>query len=131
MSTAKTEKTDLQRDILLTWYENPNATNKEIAKACDCSASYVSQVTNRFEDYNEMEAMMDRQDKEMERMFGGDIFQSMPSSNGQYRIGASSGPSLVEIYTEQPDNLIGYLVRAAILLFLLYIFYEAAMVLVF
>lgn len=131
MSTAKPKKTDLQRDILLTWYENPNATNKEIAEACDCSASYVSQVTNRFEDYNEMEAMMDRQDKEMERMFGDDIFQSMPSGNGQHRTGDANGPSLVEIYTEQPDNLIGYLVCAVIILFLLYIFYEAAMVLVF
>ena len=65
MSTAKAEKTDLQRDILLTWYENPNATNKEISEACNCSASYVSQVTNRFDNYDEMEAMMDRQDKEL------------------------------------------------------------------
>ncbi|MDS0220864.1 hypothetical protein NDI54_05785 [Haloarcula sp. S1AR25-5A] len=67
-------KTDLQRQILLTWYENPNATNTEISEMCDCSASYVSQVKNRFDNYNEMEYMMDRQDEELEVMFGSDIF---------------------------------------------------------
>ena len=129
MSTGKTGKTDLQRDILLTWYENPNATNKEISEACDCSASYVSQVTNRFDDYNQMEAMMDRQDKEMEQMFGENIFQDFPSSGPQLDSNASDGPSLGEVYSEQPDNLAGYLVQALILLLLLFIAYQMAAVL--
>lgn len=130
MSRSKNGKTELQRDILLTWYENPNATNKEIADACDCSASYVSQVTNRFDDYNEMEAMVDRRDKEIERMFGEDIFQNLPSNNAQIGLNAPEGPSLIEIYSQQPDNLAGYLVRAGILLFLLFIFYQVAAILV-
>ncbi|APW97206.1 winged helix-turn-helix domain-containing protein [Halobiforma lacisalsi AJ5] len=117
-------KTELQRDILLTWYENPDATQKEIAEACDCSASYVSDVTNRFDDYDHMEAMIDRRDKELEEMFGEDIFDTMPNAN------ASAGPGLIEIYTRQPDNLAGYLVRGSILVVLLLLFYRIAIVLV-
>lgn len=130
MPRGKSEKTDLQREILLTWYENPNATNEEIAEACDCSASYVSEITNRFDDYDEMEAMMDRQDREMERMFGDDLFQDMPTVGGQPQDGASVGPGLAEIYEQQPDNLAGYIVRALIVLLLLYITYEIATILV-
>ncbi|WP_436347911.1 MarR family transcriptional regulator [Natronorubrum sp. FCH18a] len=129
MVKTGTGKTELQRDILLTWYENPQATNKEIADACDCSSSYVSQITNRFDDYNQMEAMMDRQDKEMERMFGDDIFQGISGAE-QPGPAIPDGPSLVDMYTEQPDNLIGYLMRAIIVLFILFIVYQAAMILV-
>lgn len=130
MSTSKTEKTHLQREILLTWYENPNATNKEIADACNCSASYVSEITNRFDDYSQMEAMIDRQDREMERMFGDDIFQEMPADGSGAGTGAQTGPGLADVYANQPDNLAGHIVRALVVLILLYITYEIAMVLV-
>lgn len=124
-----TGKTDLQRDILLTWYDNPNATNKEIAAACDCSASYVSEITNRFDDYTQMEAMMDRQDREMERMFGDDIFHGMGDGNGNPGNSVADGPSLVEIYSEQPDNLAGYVVRALVLVVLLFVLYQVIVIL--
>ncbi|OLZ39085.1 hypothetical protein A6E15_19165 [Natrinema saccharevitans] len=130
MPKGKSEKTDLQRDILVTWYQNPDATNQEIADACNCSASYVSQITNRFDDYSHMEAMIDQQDREMERMFGDDIFQGMPPAGGGVGASAQAGPGLADIYSEQPDNLVGYIVRALIVLILLYITYEIAMVLV-
>ncbi|ELY94595.1 hypothetical protein C483_02650 [Natrialba hulunbeirensis JCM 10989] len=130
MSATTREKTELQREILLTWYENPNATKKEIAEACHCSASYVSQVTNRFDNYDHMEAMIDRQDKEMEQMFGDDFFHPMQSESSQSVVGEGDTASLAEIYTELPDNLIGYVLKAGILLFVLYIFYEMALVLV-
>jgi hypothetical protein len=124
-------KTALQRDILLTWYNNPNATNKEIAKRCDCSASYVSQVKNRFDDYNEMEAMMDRQDREMEQMFGDDIFSSGDPIGGGGDDLLASGPEkgLAEQYEDLPDNLAGNLGRVFILLILIYVLYEVVMIL--
>ncbi|ADB63930.1 hypothetical protein Htur_5042 (plasmid) [Haloterrigena turkmenica DSM 5511] len=130
MSTSKTGKTDLQRDILLTWYENPNATNKEIADACNCSASYVSEVTNRFDDYNEMEAMMDRQDREMERMFGDDFFRSMPATRRQSQTGTLPELGVTEIDNQLPNNLAGDVIQVLLVLILLYITYEIALVLV-
>lgn len=123
------EKTELQREILLTWYENPTATNQEIADACDCSGSYVSQIKNRFDDYNEMEYMMDSQDAEMERMFGDDIFagQSQSVTNaGLDGSQPSEGKGIAEMYEELPNNLAGDLVRVLILLVLLYVLYEVA-----
>jgi len=124
------EKTELQRDILLTWYENPRATNREIADACDCSASYVSQVKNRFDDYDHMEAMMDRQDKQLEQMFGEDVFagSSRGPSVGQPPV-QQSGVGLATLYEETPDNAAGYLVRGFILLILGYVLYETATIL--
>ena len=131
---SKGEKTDLQRQILLTWYENPNATNQQIADACDCSSSYVSQIKNRFDGYDEMEYMFDSQDAELERMFGGDIFsgQSQPVANGGVDMGQpSEGKSIGEMYEELPNNMAGNLMRAIILLILLYVLYEVATILVF
>lgn len=143
-------KTELQRDILLTWYNNPDATNQEIADACDCSASYVSQIKNRFDDYNEMEAMLDRQDKEMEQIFGDDIFDSLdvdsggpsldldlaPPTGGNGQQSASvnrdvTGPGLAEQYDQLPDNAVGYLTRVIILMVMLYVVYQVATVLLF
>lgn len=118
-------KTDLQRDILLTWYDHPGATNKEIAEACDCSASYVSQIKNRFDDYNQFEAMMDRQDREMEQMFGDDIFAAGGS------MAAPQGVNLPEAWEETPNNPAGLVIKGIILLVLLYVFWEIVQVLVF
>ncbi|WP_348612633.1 MarR family transcriptional regulator [Halobaculum rarum] len=126
-------KTDLQREILLTWHENPNAKNAKIAEVCNCSASYVSQVKNRFDGYNEMEAMVDRQDRELERMFGDGILQGSSQSVG----GATSTsnlnnePGIAEMYDDLPDNAAGNLIRAMILLVLLYVLYEIVMILAF
>ena len=124
------EKTDLQRDILLTWYENPSATNREIAEACDCSASYVSQVKNRFDDYDHMEAMMDRQDRELEQMFGEDVFATSPPEPSLGQAPAQqSGVGIATLYEETPDNAAGYLVQAFILLILGYVLYETVTIL--
>jgi len=130
---SKGDKTDLQRQILLTWYENPNASNQQIADVCDCSGSYVSQIKNRFDGYDEMEYMFDSQDAEMERMFGGDIFsgQSQPVASSGIDMGQpSEGKGIGEMYEELPDNMAGNLMRAIILLILLYVSYEVATILI-
>jgi DNA-directed RNA polymerase sigma subunit (sigma70/sigma32) len=121
-------KTELQRDILLTWYENPSLTNKEIAEACDCSASYVSDVKNRFDDYNSMEARMDREDKEMQRMFGEDIFSGSATSDSTPDMNEQRG--LAEIYEDLPDNAVGNIARGIILLITLYVAYQIGTVLI-
>jgi len=128
---SKNDKTQLQRKIVLTWYEHPDWTNKRIAEACDCSASYVSTVKNRFDDYNEMEYMMDRQEEEMAEMFGGDIFSGSPStSSAATDVGTiDTGPGLAESWDDLPNNIIGHIIRAFILLVTLYFLYEAAMIL--
>ncbi|SHG45010.1 winged helix-turn-helix domain-containing protein [Halobaculum gomorrense] len=125
-------KTDLQREILLTWHENPNATNAEIATACDCSSSYVSQVKNRFDGYNEMEAMFDRQDRELERMFGSGLFEGSSQSVQETAStrNLNNEPGIAEMYDELPNNAAGNIIRAIMLLVLLYVLYEIVMVLV-
>lgn len=62
-------KTKLQQDIVAEWYNNPNATNSEIAEACDCSSSYVSQVKNQFDSYDQLDAVLARFDHNIQRMF--------------------------------------------------------------
>lgn len=44
------ELTDKQRAILKTKKENPDMSNEEIAVETDASASYVSQVTNEYDE---------------------------------------------------------------------------------
>ena len=109
-------KTNLQRDIPLTWWENPNATNQEIADACDCSASYVSQIKNRFDDYNEFDAMMDRQDAELEQMFGEGIFRN----SGTAPAAEPEGPGIAEQWSEIPNNIPGLLIKLIIVMVLGY-----------
>lgn len=116
-------KTDLQRDILLTWYKNPNATNKEIAEACDCSASYVSTIKNKFDNYDDFEAMMDRQDREMQQMFGDNIFNNTQFDSGVPEKG------LAENWQEIPNNIPGLIIKAIVLLVLLYVGIEVVGVL--
>ena len=118
-------KTDLQRDILTTWYENPDATNKEIAEACDCSSSYVSQVKNRFDGYTEMEAMFDREDRELEQMFGSGILDGRQSTAMQ----SGEQQGLAEIYEDLPDNAVGNIGRAIILVVGIYVLYEVLTIL--
>jgi len=125
---SNNNKTELQRDILLTWYNNPNATNKEIADMCDCSASYVSDIKNRFDNYNSMEAMMDREDKEMQRMFGEDIFSGPINSNSTSSMNEQRG--LAEIYDDLPNNAVGNIARGIILVITLYVAYEIGTVLI-
>jgi len=119
-------KTELQREILLTWYDNPNATNKEIAELCDCSASYVSNVKNRFDDYTEFEIMMDRQDKEMETMFGEGIFRQGQMTGG----GQTNQAGLAEQWEEMPNNAPGIIIKSTVLVALLYAVYQFGITLV-
>lgn len=118
---GKGGKTELQREILLTWYDNPDATNKEIADACNCSASYVSTVKNRFDGYNEFEAMMDRQDREMERMFGDGIFASGAPTNASK---TGDQPGLAEMWEEIPNNPVGLIMKGIVLMVLLFVAYQ-------
>ena len=119
------QKTELQRDILLTWYKNPNATNKDIADACNCSSSYVSTVKNRFDDYNEFEAMMDQQDKQMEQMFGEGIFGQNQAASGNQ----SNQPGLAQQWEQIPNNPPGLIIKAVVLVALLYAAYQFGLVL--
>jgi len=121
-------KTELQRDILLTWWENPNATNQEIADACNCSASYVSQIKNRFDDYNEFEAMMDRQDAELERMFGENIFGNNGTSPQTME---PEGPGIAEKWDDIPNNIPGLLIKLIIVMVLGYAAVQVGMTLFF
>lgn len=70
-------KTKLKRDILLELQNNPGATNKEIATAVDCSASYVSQVKQEFDDYDDVDALNDAIDREVDQLQD-DIDDMMP-----------------------------------------------------
>lgn len=62
------EKTELKRDILIALTNNPNATNKQIAESVGCSASYVSQVKQEFDDYTSLDAALDELDKSLDNM---------------------------------------------------------------
>lgn len=53
------DKTELQRAILITAYNYPDATQAEIADACDCSSSYVSQVLREYDSQDAMEARIE------------------------------------------------------------------------
>jgi hypothetical protein len=122
------EKTELQREILLTWYNNPNATNKEIAEVCDCSASYVSEIKNRFNNYDQFEAMMDRQDRDIEQMFGDDIFDTDSPSTGQVKGGSQQ--SFVEMWQEMPDDATGVIMKGVIVAVFLVVGYQIVLTLV-
>jgi hypothetical protein len=122
------EKTELQREILLTWYNNPNATNKEIAEVCDCSASYVSEIKNRFNNYDQFEAMMDRQDRDIEQMFGDDIFDTDSPSTGQFKGGSQQ--SFVEMWQEMPDDATGVIMKGVIVAVFLVVGYQIVLTLV-
>lgn len=122
------EKTELQREILLTWYNNPNATNKEIAEVCDCSASYVSEIKNRFNNYDQFEAMMDRQDRDIEQMFGDDIFDTDSSSTGQVKGGSQQ--SFIEMWQEMPDDATGVIMKGVIVAVFLVVGYQIVLTLI-
>ena len=117
------DKTELQREILLTWYDNPEETNKEIAKACDCSASYVSEVKSRFGGYNQFEAMMDRRDEELEQMFGNDIYASPAASTG-----TPGNQGFAELWNDIPDGPAGLLIKAVIVVVFLFVGYQIALI---
>jgi len=57
---------------------------------------------NRFDDYNEFEAMMDRQDAELEQMFGENIFENSGTTSATVE---SEGPGIAEQWNEIPNNI--------------------------
>ena len=58
-------KTELQREILITAQRNPHATQSEIADMCNCSASYVSNVLSRFDHWDAMDAEIEQMNREL------------------------------------------------------------------
>lgn len=54
------EKTELQREILITAYQNPHLSQSEIADRVGCSSSYVSNVLNRFDSVDAMHAEIEQ-----------------------------------------------------------------------
>jgi hypothetical protein len=77
MYSPNMSKTELKRDILLALQNNPDATNKSIAKDVGCSESYVSQVKQEFDDYDNVDAMADAIDREVDQLED-DIDDAMP-----------------------------------------------------
>ena len=59
------DKTELQRDILVTAYRNPNATQKQIADVCNCSASYVSNVLGKHDQWDAMDAEIEQMNQQL------------------------------------------------------------------
>ncbi|AUX10689.1 hypothetical protein AArcSl_3082 [Halalkaliarchaeum desulfuricum] len=59
------DKTELQRKILITAYNNPTATQAEIAKKCNCSSSYVSTVLNRYDRWDAMDAQIEQLNQDL------------------------------------------------------------------
>jgi len=120
-------KTDLQREILLSWYDRPNSTNKEIAETCDCSASYVSEVKNRFNNYDEFVGMIDCHDKELEHMFGEDFFQGVGGSIGSPD---KKQQNFAQLWKDLPNDAIGALMKALIIVVFLYVGYQTVLFLI-
>lgn len=124
------DETELQREILRTWRSHPDATNREIADACDCSPSYVSQVKNRFDSYGEFDATTDRRDRELERTFGGDIFTDQPRRTSAKLSNPTEDADLAGVWDELPNNPVGHVMRAIVLIILPYVLYEVVAILV-
>lgn len=59
------QKTELQRKILITAYNNPRLTQSEIATRVNCSSSYVSNVLSRFDSIDAMQAEIEQMNHEM------------------------------------------------------------------
>jgi len=59
------DKTELQRQILETAYRNPNASKKEISEMCDCSASYVSNVLNRYDEWDALDSDLEQMNRDL------------------------------------------------------------------
>ncbi|WP_117591769.1 winged helix-turn-helix domain-containing protein [Haloprofundus halophilus] len=53
-------KTELQRKILITAYNNPRLSQTKIADRVDCSPSYVSNILNRFDSVDAMHAEIEQ-----------------------------------------------------------------------
>ncbi|NHN58759.1 MULTISPECIES: winged helix-turn-helix domain-containing protein [Halorussus] len=120
------QKTDLQREILLTAHQNPDLTNKEIADRCDCSSSYVSTVLNRYEDYGVLEAMDDQmiQDqRELDRMLDGMGLGAGANDqqSGSKRGGGNTTPAVEDFSLKEPETTVDWIVQIGSALFALLI----------
>lgn len=65
-------KTELQRDILITAHDNPQLSKSDIARRVDCSDSYVGQVLSRYDSHDAMQARIE----ELNRQLGVDTGNS-------------------------------------------------------
>ena len=72
-----------------------------------------------------MEAMFDREDRELEQMFGSGILDE--GTGNTMESGEQQG--LAEIYEDLPDNAVGNIGRAVILLVTIYVLYEVVTIL--
>ena len=83
------DKTELQRRILLTAYNNPTATQAEIAENCDWSASYVSTVLNRYDRWDAMDAQIEQLNRDLgyasDRSLGAQPSVQPAWSNDEFR----------------------------------------------
>jgi hypothetical protein len=67
------ERTELQREILVNAYDNPNLSQVEVADRVGCSASYVSSVLSEYNSNDAMQARIEQLGGRggMSRDFGG------------------------------------------------------------
>lgn len=66
-------------------------------------------MKNRFDDYNEFEATMDRRDREMERMFGSEVFDA--STAPMVQSGAQEQPGMAAVWEDIPNNPAGIVIK--------------------
>lgn len=59
------DKTELQRRILVAAYNNPKINQSKIADRCNCSRSYVSQVLREYDSQDAMEARIEEMNQQL------------------------------------------------------------------
>lgn len=75
------EKTELQRQILIEAYDNRHLNQREIAERVGCSRSYVSTVLNRYDGHDAMEARIE----ELNSQLGIEPSRASSVGGGQHR----------------------------------------------
>ena len=73
-----TEKTALDRDILIEWYHNKDASDEEIAEAVGSTASHVGEVKDTFADYDDFQATLDEEERTFEERTGMTVKDLLP-----------------------------------------------------
>ncbi|MFC7155494.1 HNH endonuclease [Halomarina halobia] len=103
------DKTELQRLILIERYNDPNVTQAEIARKLGCSSSYVSQVLRQYDSFDAIQARIDQLNHEL------GIEPANSHSGPQYDIG-TVGSSDIDVDLEELEDLppVGILVFAGI-----------------
>ena len=120
--------TDLQREILVTAYRNPRASQSEIAKRCDCSASYVSNVLNRYDEFDALQADVAEFETSLSQpSFSGDpVWMDGPSAGSESEIDLENTP-VDPRDIDSMEELLNYVIALIILVVLVYAGYRVVL----